>query len=133
MMSEYRWAEGHYDRLPALAASLVSRKVDLIITSGGAPSALAAKSATSTIPIVFTDVGDPVGFGLVASLSRPGGNLTGFSNLNVELLPKRVELLCELAPRAAVIALLVKTVRRPSSMSEPRRKRRVRRVCNSMS
>jgi len=107
MMSEYRWAEGHYDRLPALAASLVSRKVDLIITSGGAPSALAAKSATSTIPIVFTDVGDPVGFGLVASLSRPGGNLTGFSNLNVELLPKRVELLCELAPWAAVIALLV--------------------------
>jgi len=133
MVVEYRWAEGHYERLPALAADLVSRKVDLIITSGGAPSALAAKSATSTIPIVFTDVGDPVGFGLVASLSRPGGNLTGFSNLNVELLPKRVELLCELAPRAAVIALLVKTVRRPSSMSEPRRKRRVRRVCNSMS
>src|SRR5215471_4760866 len=107
MVSEYRWAEGHYDRLPALAADLVSRKVDLIITSGGAPAALAAKNATSTIPIVFTDVGDPVGFGLVASLARPGGNLTGFSNLNVELTPERLELLCELVPQAAVIALLV--------------------------
>ena len=83
---EYRWAEGHYDRLPALAADLVSRKVDLIIASNGAPPALPAKNATATIPIVFTDVGDPVGFGLVRSLARPGGNLTGFSNLNVETL-----------------------------------------------
>src|SRR6516164_7914055 len=107
MIWEYRWAEGHYDRLPALAADLVSRKVGLIVTFGGAPPALAAKNATSTIPIVFTDVGDPVGFGLVASLARPGGNLTGFSALVVELTPKRFELLCELVPQAVAIALLV--------------------------
>src|SRR6202030_623237 len=88
---EYRWAEGHYDRLPALAADLVSRKVDLIITSGGAPPALAAKNATSTIPIVFIAVADPVGAGLVPSLARPGGNLTGFSNLTIELPPDRLE------------------------------------------
>jgi putative tryptophan/tyrosine transport system substrate-binding protein len=107
MMFEARWAEGHYDRLPALAVDLVSHKVDLIITSGGAPPALAAKNATSTIPIVFTDVGDPVGFNLVASLARPGGNVTGFGNLTVELEPKQIELLSELVPQAAVIALLV--------------------------
>ena len=107
MVSEYRWAEGHYDRLPALAADLVSRKVDLIITSGGAPPALAAKNATSTIPIVFVAVADPVGAGLVGNLARPGGNLTGFSSLAVELMPKRLELLCELVPQATVIALLV--------------------------
>jgi putative tryptophan/tyrosine transport system substrate-binding protein len=105
MVSEYRWAENHSDRLPALAADLVSRKVDLIITGAGTPAALAAKNATSTIPIVFLDVGDPVGFGLIASLARPGGNLTGFSNLTLELTPKRLELLCELVPRATVIAL----------------------------
>ena len=108
MMAEYRWAEGRYERLPALAADLVSRKVDLIVTSGGTPAALAAKNATSTIPIVFTNVADPIGSGLVASLSRPGGgNLTGFSDLNLELMPKRLELLCELVPQAAEIALLV--------------------------
>jgi len=107
MVWEYRWAEFHYDRLPALAADLVSRKVDLIVTRGGAPSALAAKNATSTIPIVFSDVADPVGAGLVASLARPGGNLTGFSSLSAELAPKRLELLCELVPQAKVIALLV--------------------------
>ncbi len=104
---EYRWAEGHLDRLPSFAADLVGRKVDLIVTSGGSSSALAAKNATSTIPIVFTNVGDPVGLGLVASLARPGGNLTGFSNITVELMPKRLELLSELVPQAAVIALLV--------------------------
>jgi ABC-type uncharacterized transport system substrate-binding protein len=107
MTSEYRWADFHYDRLPALAADLVNRKVDLIVTGGGAPPALAAKNATSTIPIVFTDVGDPIGFGLIASLAQPGGNLTGFSNLTVELEPKQLEMLCELVPQAAVIALLV--------------------------
>ena len=107
IVSEYRWADGHYDRLPALAADLVSRKVDLIITIGGAPAALAAKNATSTIPIVFAGLGDPVGFGLVASLARPGGNLTGFSTLYVELAPKRLELLSEVKPQARVIALLV--------------------------
>jgi putative ABC transport system substrate-binding protein len=107
MAWEYRWAEGHYDRLPALAADLVRRKVDVIVTNGGTPSAIAAKNATSTIPIVFTGVGDPVGIGLVASLAQPGGNITGFSELGVEAIPKRIELLCELVPQAAAIALLV--------------------------
>jgi putative tryptophan/tyrosine transport system substrate-binding protein len=105
---ERRWAENYYDRLPALAAELVSRKVDLIVAINGTPPALAAKSATSTIPIVFFDVGDPVGIGLVASLDRPGGNLTGFSNLSAELTAKLFELLSELAPQAGVIALLVR-------------------------
>jgi putative tryptophan/tyrosine transport system substrate-binding protein len=104
---EYRWAEGRFDRLPALAADLVGRKVDVIVTFGGSPPAFAAKGATSTIPIVFTGVGDPVGGGMVASLARPGGNLTGFSNIGVELMPKLVELLSELVPQARVIALLV--------------------------
>ena len=103
---EYRWAEGHYDRLPALAADLVGRKVDLIMASSP-PSALAAKSATSTIPIVFRSGADPVGDGLVASLARPGGNLTGISNLADELTAKRLELLSELVPQARLIALLV--------------------------
>ncbi len=104
---EYRWAEGHYDRLPALAADLVPRKVDLIVASGGAPSALAAKSATSTIPIVFTAVSDPVVRGVVASLARPGGNLTGFSIMGTELVPKRLQLLCELVPQARLMAVLL--------------------------
>ena len=103
---EYRWAEGHYDRLPALAADLVGRKVDVIATSGGIPPALAAKNATSTIPIVFVG-GDPIADGLVASLARPGGNLTGMVFMTVELMPKRLELLSELVPQAGVIALLV--------------------------
>jgi putative ABC transport system substrate-binding protein len=104
---EYRWAEGHYDRPAALAADLVSRKVDVIVTQGGTLPTLAAKSATSTIPIVFNGVGDPVGIGLVASLARPGGNLTGFSNMAVELMPKLLELISELVPQAGMIALLV--------------------------
>jgi putative ABC transport system substrate-binding protein len=104
---EYHWAEGRYDRLPALAADLVGRKVDVILSTGGLPSALAAKSATSTIPIIFNVGVDPVEFGLVARLARPGGNLTGVSGITVELTPKRLELLSELVPRARVIALLV--------------------------
>jgi putative ABC transport system substrate-binding protein len=107
MVPEYRWAEFHYDRLPALAADLVSRKVDVIVTFSGTTPARAAKNATSTIPIVFTNVTDPVGAGLVASLARPGGNLTGFSNITIEMQPKRLELICELVPQATVIALLV--------------------------
>jgi putative ABC transport system substrate-binding protein len=104
---EYRWAESNYDRLPALAADLVSRKVDMIVTIGGTPAALAAKNATSAIPIVFTSVSDPVGVGLVASLARPGGNVTGFSNIAAQLTPKLLELLSEAFPQADVIALLV--------------------------
>jgi putative ABC transport system substrate-binding protein len=103
---EYRGAEGRYDRLPALAADLVGRKVDLIVASADTGIA-AAKGATSTIPIVFFGGGDLVAAGLVASLARPGGNLTGVSSMNVELMPKRLELLSELVPQARVIALLV--------------------------
>jgi putative ABC transport system substrate-binding protein len=102
---EYRSAEGSYDRMPAMATDLVARKVDLI-AADGIPAALAAKSATSTIPIVFS-VGDPVDLGLVASLARPGGNLTGVSTMAPELIPKRLELLSELVPQVGVIALLV--------------------------
>jgi len=103
---EYRWAEGHYDRLPALAADLVSRKVDAI-AAFGLTVTLAAKAATSTIPIVFLSGDDPVERGLVASFARPGGNLTGFAHPDVELMPKRLELLSELVPQARMIALLV--------------------------
>src|SRR5712671_4768903 len=104
---EYRWAERHIDRLPTLAADLVARKVDVIVTEGGDASSLAAKSATSTIPILFHTVNDPVAIGLVASLARPGGNLTGVSLMQAELMPKLLELLLELVPQARVIALLV--------------------------
>ncbi len=104
---EFRWAEGSYERLPALAADLVGRKVDLIATGGGTVAALAAKSATSTIPIVFAGGGNSVANGLVASLARPGGNVTGITFLAVELMPKRLKLVSELVPRARVIALLV--------------------------
>jgi putative tryptophan/tyrosine transport system substrate-binding protein len=102
---EYRWAEFRYDRLPALAADLVRRKVDVIQTGSG-DAALAAKNATSTIPIVSFFGGDPVATGLVASLARPGGNLTGVSILFTELTPKLLELLSELVPQARVIVLL---------------------------
>jgi ABC-type uncharacterized transport system substrate-binding protein len=104
---EYRWAENQSDRLSALADDLVGRKVALIVSSGSLPAALAAKGATSTIPIVFTAISDPVAVGLVASLARPGGNLTGSAPLQFELMPKRLELLTELVPQAGVIALLV--------------------------
>ena len=104
---EYRWADGNYDRLPTLAAELVALKVDLIAASGGDASSRAAKDATSTIPIVFNSGDDPVATGLVTSLARPGGNLTGISFLVVELHPKRLELLSDLVPQARVIGLLV--------------------------
>ena len=103
---EYRWAEGHYDRLPALAADLVDRRVDVIVT-GNTNGITAAKAATATIPIVFFGGGDLVAAGLVKSLARPGGNLTGISIMGAELGPKRLDLLSELLPRARVIALLV--------------------------
>ena len=104
---EYRWAEGQYDRLPSLAADLAGRKVDVIATSGGDRSALAAKAATPTIPIVFVVGADPVETGLVASLARPAGNLTGFSLLVIELTPKLLELSSDIVPQTAMIAALV--------------------------
>jgi putative ABC transport system substrate-binding protein len=104
---EFLWAEGQYDRLPAMAADLVSQKVALIIAAGGDRPALAAKAATSTIPIVFTGSDFPVKIGLVASLNRPGGNVTGVSFISVELGAKRLGLLRELRPGAARIAVLV--------------------------
>jgi putative tryptophan/tyrosine transport system substrate-binding protein len=104
---EYRWADGHYDRLPMLAADLVRRHVDLIVATGGNPSAHAAKAATTTTPIVFITAGDPVKEGFVASLNRPGGNMTGVSIITTSLEAKRLELLHDLIPAAVVIAALL--------------------------
>jgi putative ABC transport system substrate-binding protein len=106
---EYRWAEQHHDRLPTIAADLIRHQVAVIVAPGASAS-LAAKAATTTLPIVFETAGDPVKLGLVGSLSRPGGNLTGVSSLGEEETPKRLELLHELLPTARVMALLVSPV-----------------------
>jgi putative ABC transport system substrate-binding protein len=103
---EYRFAEGKLDRLPDLAAELVERKVDVIVAAGGAPAILAAKNATSTIPIIFPTIGDPVALGIVASLARPGGNITGLTIRTPEFSGKRLEILKEVVPRASRVAVL---------------------------
>jgi putative ABC transport system substrate-binding protein len=116
---EYRWAEDQYNQLPALAADLVRRRIAVMVATGALPVALAAKAATSTIPVVFAIGGDPVQLGFVANLSRPGGNLTGVTNLNTEVLPKRLELLHELLPRATAIAALINPTN-PAAESQSR-------------
>jgi putative ABC transport system substrate-binding protein len=107
LLIEYRWANFQYERLPALAAELVKRPVDAIFATGSVVSAIAAKSATATIPIVFANGSDPIQYGLVASLNRPGGNVTGITFINSQLGPKRIQLLRLLNPKTAVIAVLV--------------------------
>src|SRR5262247_2803279 len=104
---QYRWAEAHTDRLAELAAQLVHDQVSVLVAAGGTPSALTAKAATASIPIVFGIAADPVDVGLVASLNRPGGNVTGVTSLNIEVAPKRLELLHELLPSVTTMGLLV--------------------------
>jgi len=119
---EYRDAEGKTERFAAMAAELVALKVDVIVTSGGSLAALAAKQATTTVPIVFTAVGDPVGEGLVTSLARPGGNVTGLSVLSPELVIKSLELIKQAVPGASRVALLLK----PDAMPDRARKDRLK-------
>ena len=114
----FRWAEGRNDRLPALATDLVTRQVAVIVASGGGAAVLAAKAATTTIPIVFTFGGDPVKAGLVASFNRPSANVTGVNWFSADLGPKRLGLLLELVPKAAVIALVVNPMN-PEATSQP--------------
>jgi putative tryptophan/tyrosine transport system substrate-binding protein len=130
VLIEYRWAEGHFDRLAALAAELVARRVDVIVAAGGSPPTVAAKGATAAIPIVFANVGNPVEQGLAASLARPGGNLTGISILLDELTQKRIELLTELVPQARVIGLLVnpKNPTNETKVGDPRQAARAKGV-----
>src|ERR1700682_5459312 len=116
---DYRFADGRLDRLPELAADLVRRSVAVLVTTGGAPSAFAAKAATSTIPIVFVIGGDPVGLGLATSLSRPGGNVTGMTIIAADLAPKRLGLLRELVPNATAFAVLTIPIRRRAGGSRP--------------
>src|SRR5215813_6670737 len=119
VLIEYRWAEGQYDRLPALAADLVHRRVGVIL-AGGSVAAQAAKKATTTVPVVFTSGADPVATGLVASLSRPGGNISGMSLLAAEMAAKRLELIRDLLPRARSIAMITNPAYpgSPSEMAE---------------
>ena len=116
---EYRWADGHSERLPALAADLVQKQVT-VIAATSTPAAIAAKAATTTVPIVFQTASDPVRLGLVASLSRPGGNVTGVTQTNVEVAPKRLEVMHELLPNASVLGLLINPA--DPSLAEPQLK-----------
>ena len=111
---EYRWADGQYERLPALAVDLVRRRVSVIATGSNINAAMAAKAATTTIPIVFLTGANPVNDGLVTSLNRPGGNLTGVTTLNVEIVPKRLEVLRELLPMTTIMAVLVNPLNNPA-------------------
>jgi putative tryptophan/tyrosine transport system substrate-binding protein len=116
---EFRWAEGQHDRLSALAADLAGRRVAVIVAPGGAPAALAAKSASTTIPIVFEMGADPIATGLVETLKRPGANITGVTSLNVQVTPKRLEILHEVVPAAALIAVLLNPTS-PTAASQSR-------------
>src|SRR5436309_15544677 len=122
ILIEYRWAEGKPERFPVLAAELVALKVDVILAAGGTLAALAAKQATTTIPVVFGFVGDPIAEGLITSLARPGGNITGLSNVTTDLIGKWLELLKQIVPGINLIAVLWK----PDSVPEAARKVRLK-------